>query len=179
MKRLLVYRGAVIATAVVFFGCSRGAQGPQPSGATIDLSSASGSVGEVVTIEATLGKANGQITALSTDIVYDSTQASVALRSDGKPDCTINPTIGSETPVGKQVIASQPGSPADARVLRIGVLGFDNANAIPDGKLFSCRFQIERGAPPGTKRLKNIPAASSAAAKPLGVSGAEGSITVR
>src|SRR5207247_1155763 len=104
----------------------------------------------------------------------DSTVVDVALKANGKPDCTINPDINVDSPVGKSLVASQPSSPANAKILRIGILGTDNANIIPDGALFTCNFMINAAAPASVAVLHNTPGASDAAANPVTVCGSDG-----
>src|SRR5262249_20073540 len=81
------------------------------AGPAIDLSSASTAPLRTVAITATLSNGGGQIVATSNDIVYDSSQVNVALKQDGKPDCTISATIGADSSAAKSLVASQPRSP--------------------------------------------------------------------
>jgi len=99
--------------------------------------------------------------------------------SNNKPDCTINPAIGPESLPGKGVSTSQPPSPANAKILRVGVLSTENVNVIPDGVLFTCKFQIAAGASPGAKVLDNIARASDPASVLTELGGTDGTITVQ
>src|SRR5262249_28252886 len=110
---------------------------------------------------------------------FDSTQVNVVLKTNGKPDCTIDPSIGTDSAVSKSLVASLPTSPANAKILRVGIIGTDNANIIPNGPLFSCNFMIVAGATTGAKAVQNTPGASDADANPITVIGANGSITVQ
>jgi hypothetical protein len=132
-----------------------------------------------VRIALTLANGGGSVAAASSDIAYDSTQVNVKLRANGKPDCSINPAIGPDSAASKSLLASQPSLAGDAKVLRVGVIGTDNAHPIPDGVLLTCSFTIAAGATPGAKVLNNTPAASDARAQALTVQGANGSIVVR
>ncbi|HVN86295.1 MAG TPA: cohesin domain-containing protein [Candidatus Binatia bacterium] len=148
-----------------------------PAG-NIDVGSASGAPGATVSIAVMLANGGGKIVATSNDLVYDSTQVNVAIKPNSKPDCTIDSSIGSDSAVGKTLVVSQPPSPADAKILRVGIIGTDNANPIPDGPLFACNFVISGTATLGIKTLTNVPSASDANAQALNVIGTNGSITV-
>ena len=152
---------------------------PQVGGPAINVGSASGAPGAIVSISVTLADSGGLVAATSNDIVYDSTQVNVRLKpSNSKPDCTINPDIGVDGAAGKALSIGQPPSPANAKILRVGVLATDNANIIPDGLLFTCNFVIATDASEGDKPLHNLPGASDALANPLAVTGTNGSIVV-
>src|SRR5207249_1292540 len=105
------------------------------TGPAVNIGNASGNPGDTVTISVTLANSGAIIAATSNDITYDSTQVDVALKANGKPDCTINADINVDSAIGKSLVASQPSSPPAAKILRIGILGTDNANIIPDGLL--------------------------------------------
>jgi hypothetical protein len=153
--------------------CAAAAQSP-----AVDVGSASGAPGATVQIPVKLVNGGGQVAAASVDISYDGTQVNVQLKANGKPDCAINPAIGQSSATSKSLLASQP-SAANAKVLRVGVIGTDNANPIPDGLLLTCKFTIAAGATPGAKVLNNTPSASGGAAQALTVQGTNGSIVVR
>ena len=145
----------------------------------INLDSVSGAPGTTVTIAATLVAGGGIVAATSNDIVYDSTQVNVLLKPNGKPDCTINLDIGPDSVPGKNLSTSQPTSPPAMKILRVGVLSTENVNVIPDGLLFSCKFQIAAGASPGAKVLDNIARASDPASNLTEVGGTDGIISVQ
>ncbi|HUI26499.1 MAG TPA: cohesin domain-containing protein, partial [Candidatus Kryptonia bacterium] len=152
---------------------------PVPITIFINLGSASGAAGTTVAITATLsGSGGNKIAATSNDIVYDSTLVAVNLKANNKPDCTINPDINTDSAVSKSLVASQPSSPANAKILRIGIIGTDNANFIPDGLLYTCNFVIGAGTT-GTVTLTNIPGASDDQAASVPVGGSNGSISVQ
>ncbi len=148
-------------------------------GPAINLNSVSGAAGATVTITATLANSNQAFAATSNDIVYDSTQVNVLLKPNGKPDCTINLDIGPDSVPGKNLSTSQPTSPPAMKILRVGVLSTENVNVIPDGLLFSCKFQIAAGASPGAKVLDNIARASDPASVLTELGGTDGTITVQ
>ncbi len=147
-------------------------------GPAVNVGSASGAPGATVQIPVRLANGGGKVAAASVDISYDGTQVSVKLKANGKPDCAINPAIGQSSAASKSLLASQPNA-ADAKILRVGVIGTDNANPIPDGLLLTCNFTIAAGATPGAKVLNNTPSASDAGAQALTVQGTNGSIVVR
>jgi len=148
------------------------------SNAAINLSSASGVPGDIVTIAATLVDGTQQFAATSNDIIYDATQVRVALNADGKPDCTINAAIGASTAVGKTLSTNQPSSPPMMKLLRVAVLSSATATAIPDGLLFTCNFTINLGVPAGVKVLSNTARASDPASNSSPLTGTDGMITV-
>ena len=149
------------------------------SSAAINLNSVSGAAGDTVTISATLVGGNNQFAATSNDIVYDSTQVDVALKTtNGKPDCSINPAINADSAVGKGLSVGQPTSPPAMKILRVGVLATDNVNIIPDGLLFTCNFTINAAATTGAKTLQNTPRASDPSGALVNLSGTNGTITV-
>ncbi|MBI3783213.1 MAG: hypothetical protein HY270_07415 [Deltaproteobacteria bacterium] len=153
---------------------------PSTGGAAVNLGNASGAAGATVTIAGSLVTAGLQISATSNDIRYDSTQINVVLKSGNKPDCTIDASINPDSAVSKSLVASLPtvsGLPAGFKTLRVGIFGSDNANAIPDGPLFTCKFAIAAGAS-GSITLTNIPGASDPAAQPVAVGGTDGIVTV-
>ncbi|HUI27174.1 MAG TPA: hypothetical protein VL403_13910, partial [Candidatus Kryptonia bacterium] len=142
----------------------------------INLSSGSGLPGDTVAVSATLVNGSGEIVATSNNIVYDASQVHVNLVS-GHPDCSINPAIGPSSAIVKSLITALPSAPLNATILRVGVIGLDNANTIPDGLLFTCNFVIDVAATRGDKPLSNTASASDAAANVVVVSGAGATIT--
>jgi hypothetical protein len=151
-----------------------------PSSATpnIDVGSASGAAGAIVSIPVSLSGGGNMLTATSNDIVYDSTQVRVALNS-GTPDCTINPAIGAGSTPGKMLLLSRNDLGGGMERVRIGVISFSNSNPIPDGELFRCNFQIDAAATAGAKTLANTPSASDALGGEPPVGGVDGTVTVQ
>ncbi|GIW41071.1 MAG: hypothetical protein KatS3mg076_1648 [Candidatus Binatia bacterium] len=146
------------------------------------MGTASGPPGVQVEVPVTLSNGGGVVVATSNDIVFDDSQVDVPLVG-GVPDCTINPAIGPGTAVDKALVAGfAPGSVPGAKVLRVGIAAVPpaspNANPIPDGELFRCRFDILPGASLGTKVLANTPDASDASGNPVPVGGTDGAIEV-
>jgi hypothetical protein len=171
-KGIAMALGAGIAAAIGIHAAM--AQTP-----AIKVGEARGAPGDTVKIKVTLVKGGGKAVAASSDILYDGTQLSVKRKPNGKPDCTINPAIGPEGAASKSLLASEPNAPESAKLLRLGVIGIDNSNPIPDGLLLTCSFVIAPGATPGAKVLKNTPSASYASAQPLAVKATNGKIIVR
>lgn len=145
----------------------------------IKVGNASGTPGATVKVKFILVNGGGKVAAAASDIAYDGTQLSVKRKPNGKPDCTINPAIGSEGAASKSLLASEPNAANSSKVLRLGVIGTDNSNPIPDGLLVTCGFVIAPGATPGAKILTNTPSASDASAGPVSVQGTNGKIVVR
>jgi hypothetical protein len=88
--------------------------------------------------------------------------------------CLINPTIG------KSLVASVVHDDGSTKTLRIFVSSNGNANAIPDGPLYTCTFAIAPSALPGTYLVSN---SSALAFGPDGIPldnvvGVGGSVTV-
>jgi hypothetical protein len=150
---------------------------PTQTGASLNIGSVTGSAGSVVAVPVTLSKAAGAAVAVSTDITYNLSQVRVVL-DGGTPDCTIDPSIALGTTADKMLLLmSLPGTGGN-EILRVGVIGFDNANPIPDGALFTCNFEIQAGASAGTKNLINAAIASDDDGAPLAIGAINGSIDV-
>lgn len=143
----------------------------------IRLSRAQGRAGSEVVIEASLSGGGGQIVATATDIRYDSARARVASTDKGVPACEVDPAIGASGPINKQIFAKERVADGEA-VLRVGLLGVGNANPLPDGTLFRCRFAIPGEAPAGEVALAVETQASNAAATEVTVRGGAGAIVV-
>lgn len=147
---------------------------PTQSGARLEVGKVSGGAGMTVSVPIVL--VGTSIVAVSTDIEIDDNLLDIVL-VQGKPDCAAAPGL----PASKEVVASVPtipGLPAGRRVLRVGVIGTDNNDAIPGGTLFACRFAISATAPLGPTALVNTADASDALGNPVGITPVAGSITV-
>lgn len=148
-----------------------------PAGPSINVGSVTGSAGAVVSVPVILSRGAGNIVAASTDIVYNPSQVRPVISGD-MPDCAIEPAIGSGTAANKMLLAAVLSDSGDNEILRVGIIGFDNANPIPDGTLFTCNFRIAPAATLGTKPLINLPGASDAAGSAVAVGGMVGVIQV-
>lgn len=168
-------------TAVVppsFTPMSPPTQTPGGNGGTarIDLGSASGGPGSIVAVAASLSGGNNVLSATSNDIVYDTTKVNIV--QTGGVACTINPAIGQGSPYGKMLLTNVTAMGGTMARLRIGLISFSNASAIPDGLLFSCQFEISASAAPGAVTLQNAPDASNALGEGIAVTGSHGVIMV-
>jgi len=139
----------------------------------VNVGTASGGAGTNVTVPVLL--VGTAIVAVSNDIEFDTDLVDVVMVA-GKPDCEAATGIGD-----KRVVASVPsiaGLPAGRKVLRVGVVGVDNNEALPPGTLYTCRFSIADTAPVGTLPLSNTPDASDGLGNTVAVGGRPGTIEV-
>jgi hypothetical protein len=160
------------ATAIAMPTRSPGGTG----GATLDVGSASGAPGSTVAIQVVLTDSDGQIAASSNDIVYDTTVVNVL--QNGGVACTINPTIGQGSAFAKMLLLNVIPQGGTVARLRIGLISFSSALAVPDGMLFTCQFEIPANTPAGTIVLENHPEASDEFGNEVTVGGSNGLITV-
>lgn len=145
---------------------------PTLSGARLEVGNVSGGVGMIVSVPVVL--VGTSIVAVSADIEIDTSVLDVVL-TQGSPDCSAAPTL----PPNKRVVASLPtGLPAGQRVVRVGVIGTDNNDAIPGGTVFTCRFEIDAAAPLGPTALLITAGASDALGNAVGIAGSAGSVNV-
>src|SRR5262249_6795746 len=105
---------------------------PPPPGPLLTLTDAVAAPGDHVTIAARLSTAGQPIAGIQNDITY-STQAPIAAKADGTPDCTVNPDIHKEATAFRFTIEG----------LRAVVLSFENVDPIADGAvLYRCRVDV-------------------------------------
>jgi len=150
-----------------------------PTGISVNVGSGLANPGATVVIPVTLANSGGQVQATSNDIKYDPTQITVVLNPDNSPACTINPAIGTGTAPNKSLLLSVLDGTGGQKILRVGVINFQNVNIIPDGALFTCTFQIAANATPGFVTLTNVPGAANQDGDDLpGVGGTNGAVTV-
>jgi hypothetical protein len=144
----------------------------------IKITGTQGAPGATVTIEASLEGGKGVLTATATDIFYDPKLLRVVADGKGQPDCEIDASIAKGSGVDKQVMARER-TVGDGTALRVALLGVDNANSIPDGKLFRCRFRIAADATAGSSiGLNAQTSASDAKAQAAPVRGSQNAIVV-
>jgi len=111
--------------------------------------------------------------ALSNDIVFDPAKIDVAL-VDGKPDCQLAGGVS-----GKQLFAGVPtDAPSGMKVVRVGVIGLDNATGLAEGPIYSCHFKINVSTPAGTVVLANVPGASDPQGNALAALGTDSNVAV-
>ncbi len=143
----------------------------------VNAGSAQGIPGSTVSIPVSLANGAGVVVATSTDLVYDSSVVDVATVGEN-PDCTIAAAIGAGTAADKELVFSILTGSGNQKTVRVGVIGLDNVNVIPDGPLFACNFVIAAGAAAGTQTLTNVSGSSNAAGTDLNTTGSNGSIVI-
>lgn len=153
-----------------------------PEGASVVFSvgSATGKAGQQVSFSVTLQTSGQAVGGTQNDIGFDA-HAPIAVRANGKPDCTVNPSIDKNG----TAFAFQPGRctyGVDCTAVRALVLSVDNSTPIPDGAaLYTCRVAIAANAPAGTYALPSAPfsaVASSPDGTKIPVVVTDGAITV-
>jgi hypothetical protein len=152
---------------------------PPPETASIALSKISGDPGARVTFAATLQSKGAAVAGAQNDIAFDSVNAPIAATGDGKPDCTVNPSIGKAATVFGFLPNGCSGAACTG--MRAIVLSMSNTDPIPDGSmLYECTVSIAPQAPPGLYPLAIVGVTLS---DPLGqqvpnVAGSDGTILV-
>jgi hypothetical protein len=151
---------------------------PTPDrGPAIDLGSASGAPGSIVTIAVTLSGTQNDVTATSNDIEYDPTKVRI-VQNDGDIACEINPAIGRDSSAAKIILVGLLPDTGDVDILRIGLVSFTSIAPIPDGPLYTCELEIDASAASGDVVLLNSPGAANGLGQRVSVAGADGVITV-
>ncbi len=145
--------------------------GPRASlAAEIALGSATVAAGASGEVAATLVTGVGEsLAAISLDIDFDPTVLG------DPPNCEIEPSIGAGTGPDKTLIQSAPA----AGQARIGVLGIDNSNVIPDGVVFRCTFTADPSAPTGDYPLTPLGGAASSDGDSAPVTAQPGTVTIQ
>lgn len=139
----------------------------------VNLGMAAGTAGAQVSIPVSLATNGVSVSGISNDIEYDADAVDVAL-VEGVPDCTLAPDL-----VGvKELVARVSDLGESTKRLRVGVIGADNGDLLPDGLIYSCRFEIAEDAPAGKVVLSNTPDASDPQGNQLVASGFDGEIDV-
>ncbi len=120
---------------------------PAPRPAII-LSSISVNPGEQATImvTATLMTVGTAVAGAQNDITFDSVNAPIAAKANGKPDCTVNPDVDK---AATSFAFRPPGCSGEScTTVRALVLSTDNSDPIPDGLvLYACKVTIAATAP--------------------------------
>lgn len=119
---------------------------------SLRVGSASGSPGEVVTIDVSLAVAAGDVIAGTQNDIGFGDGVAIVRRANGRPDCTVNPAIDK---AGSSFGFRPPGCSAETcNAVRALVLSTDNTDPIPDGSvLYSCRVAISPDAASGDRTL--------------------------
>jgi ELWxxDGT repeat protein len=123
---------------------------------------ASGARGETVSIDVSLRARREAVAGVQNDIRLSS-NLRVAARSDGRPDCTVNPEIGKPASAFVFLPSNcRPGRTCTA--VRALLLSLDDVAPIADGAvLYSCAVTIEPRAPLGelALRIEGVSASTS------------------
>ncbi|MGH7789344.1 MAG: hypothetical protein ACRERC_20910 [Candidatus Binatia bacterium] len=146
--------------------------------ATIDIGTASGTAGQSVAVDVTLGTAGARVLAAQNFIAYGR-DVYVPARVTGSPDCAVNPAIDKGAtsfrflPLGCDPVTACTG-------VRAIVLSFENLDPIADGsRLYTCQMVIPPTTPPGDYPLVNDEQlASTDDGIALETSGTDGTVTV-
>lgn len=144
----------------------------------IDVGSASGAPGALVSIDVGLATEGSAVLATQNRIDF-ARAAAVAARGDGGPDCAVNPAIDKNATAFRFLpLGCDPD--ADCTSVRVFVLAFDNLDPIADGsRLYSCNVRIAADAAAGAYPLANAEVGSSAAGGLLlPTTGTPGQVTV-
>jgi len=145
----------------------------------IKVGSASGARGTQVSVAVTLRTSGFAVAGTQNDISFDP-HAPIAARSNGHPDCAVNPNIDKNG----TAFAFKPAGCAGANctAIRALVLDVENTAPIADGAvLYTCQVAIPANAPAGTYPLLTSPfdmIASDPSGVALPVAGDDGGITV-
>jgi hypothetical protein len=132
----------------------------------------SGTAGGTLDVPVSLVTNGAAVSAVSNDLVYDSTLLDVAT-VQGDPDCSIDAAVDAE----KEMVARVAALGGTIKRLRVGLFGEDNQAALDDGDLYRCRFLIA-GVAAGTVAFDNIPGASSPQGAEIAAAGADGSVVI-
>lgn len=149
---------------------------PLPIQASIIIGSATGEPGSTTTFAVTL-ETDTQVAGTQNDITFDP-KARIPADAEGKPRCTVNPTIRKDATEFAFLPAGC--TPAiDCTAVRAIVLGIDNLDPIPSNStLYTCEVQIAADAS-GTIPLPcSNPVAGDPDGERIGADCTDGAITV-
>lgn len=119
------------------------------AGPGIKLSAINASPGQEVELTATLVAAGGKIAGTQNDFSVKPPQISVKRKANGKPDCTVNPSINKSASTFVFRPANCGGDACNT--VRVLVFSTEDVGTIPDGSvLYTCKLQLAAGAPAGT-----------------------------
>jgi len=145
MKALRV--ALVLAAALV--PCAAGAE-PTPAPVMINCNEVTTTPGGTASVEVSLQREGEALVAgTQNDLHYPS---SFSISADS--DCTINPDIGPDSSVKKQLFASNP--PEEENTARVIIVALDNENIIPSGLLYTCNLHVESSTPEGRYEIENV-----------------------
>ncbi|HSP97372.1 MAG TPA: hypothetical protein VL049_09045, partial [Candidatus Dormibacteraeota bacterium] len=145
--------------------------------AALAIGSASGTAGESVSVSVMLAS-GGNVAGTQNDIAF-SVEAPIAAKANGRPDCTVNPTINK----GATSFAFQPPNciaGSDCTAVRAIVLALDNVDPIEVGAiLYECRVAIALSAGPDRFPLVcSLAGASDPDGNALAISCSDGAVSV-
>jgi hypothetical protein len=143
------------------------------------VSSAAGKAGERVTIAVTLHSSGAAVAGTQNDLHFDGVNITVAARTDGSPDCTVDPAIHKDG----TSFAFFPHGCAGAACTSVRALVFslDNVDPIADGSvLYRCNVDIAAEAPDGVYAvmIDNITLSDPRGNAFHGVGGVDGQVFV-
>ena len=135
--------------AVVVAGAPAIARADGPG---IKLSAVSAAPGKEVAVTATLIAAGGKIAGTQNDFSVKPPGVTVKRKANGKPDCTVNPSINKSA---STFVFRPAGCSGDACTsVRVLVFSTEDVATIPDGSaLYTCKLQVAANATPGTVSL--------------------------
>lgn len=117
-----------------------------PSTAALGVSSAAGAPGERVSIAVSLDDGGAVVVGLQNDLVLDGINIAIAARTNGSPDCRVEPAIHKDATGFAFVPPGCVGAACTG--IRAVVLAVDNLDPIDDGSvLYRCSIDIAAGAP--------------------------------
>ncbi|MBX3025536.1 hypothetical protein KF840_11585 [bacterium] len=146
----------------------------------ISVGEATGNPGDTVTVGVSLDSQGSQVAGTQNDITFGSgTGIAIVAKSNGKPDCTVNPDIDK----GGTSFAFQPAgctAGTNCTGIRALVLALDNVDPIPSGsELYTCKVAIASDASGGAKTLSNTnTGASDPDGNALDTTGTDGRVIV-
>ncbi len=114
---------------------------PTPFRAALIVDSVTASRGQQLALGVTLRSGGAQIAGTQNTLMFDNSNVTLNLKTNGKPDCTVNPAINK----GGTSFALQPAgcSGSACTGVKALVLALDNTDAIPDGsQLYTCKVNI-------------------------------------
>ncbi len=104
---------------------------------TVTAASVSGTAGQTVAVNVTLGVSAGEMVAGTQNDITPGTGLSIAAKANGRPDCTANSAIGKESTTFGFLPSGCSGSICTG--VRVLVFSLSNTTAIPDGSLlYTC-----------------------------------------
>jgi len=120
-------------------------------GITVSADGVAGDAGATVEVVVRLGvTADDRVAAVQADLHYDAADTPIALAADGRPDCTVNPSIRKSA---TRFAFHPPGCAperGECRSVRAVVIATDNVDMIPPGaELYRCRVALAPQARPG------------------------------